>query len=207
MTQDVLAQKLPVQPIKMGIERPSPEEVEAAIRTLIRATGDNPLRGELLNTTRGVQEAYKAYFSGYDMNPEEFLQRTFDETDGYDEPVTLRDIAFTSHCECHMLPFSGVVHISYLPTDRVVGISKLARLVDVFARRLQNQRSMTEQIANTLDSVLSPDGVGVIVQAQHACLSLKGEKHAGSEVITSCKLGTYQNDLGGPNHELWSVVD
>jgi GTP cyclohydrolase IA len=176
------------------LARPSRAEVEEAIGTLIRWAGDDPGREGLINTPERVTRAYEDYFAGYEIDPANLLKRTFEEVDGYDEMVLLRDIRFTSHCEHHMLPIIGSAHIAYLPTNRVVGISKLARLVDAYACRLQIQERLTAQIANTLDKVLKPVGVAVVIEASHACMTTRGIKKPDSTMITSRMLGEFQNN-------------
>src|SRR5207302_4596563 len=160
------------QPVQ--VRRPSREEALEAVRTLIRWAGDDPEREGLLGTPDRVVRAYAEFFSGYDEDPVALLQRTFEEMDGYDEIVMLKDIRFESHCEHHIAPIIGKVHIAYLPNNRVVGISKLARLVEVYAKRLQIQEKMTAQIANTLDEVLTPKGVAVVIEAAHQCMTKRG---------------------------------
>src|ERR1700745_2533576 len=157
-----------------ALNRPSRAEAEAAVRTLIRWAGDDPDREGLAATPARVARAYEEWFGGYAEDPKAFLQRTFEEVDGYDEIVVLRDIRFESHCEHHMAPIIGKVHIGYLPSKRVVGISKLARLVDVYAKRLQIQEKMTAQIANTLDEVLQPKGVAVVIEHAHQYMHTRG---------------------------------
>ena len=176
------------------IERPSQEEAESAIRTLIRWAGDNPEREGLLGTPDRVARAYKEHFAGYADDPVEYLQRTFEEVAGYDEMVVLRDIRFESHCEHHMLPFIGHAHIAYLPNNRVVGISKLARLVEVYAKRLQIQEKMTAQIATSLNEVLAPKGVGVVIEATHQCMTTRGVRKPGVSMVTSHMLGAFRNE-------------
>ena len=173
-------------------DRPSRAEAESAVRTLIRWAGDDPEREGLLGTPSRVARAYEEWFGGYDEDPSEYLKRTFEEVAGYDEIVLLRDVRFTSHCEHHMAPIIGRVHIGYLPRDRVVGISKLARLVDVYAKRLQVQEKMTAEIANCLNSVLKPYGVGVVVEAAHECMTTRGVHKPGVTMVTSCLLGSFR---------------
>jgi len=174
--------------------RPSRADAEAAVRTLIEWAGDDPTREGLKGTPRRVTRAFEEYFSGYDTDPVELLQRTFEETDGYDEMVVLRDIRFESHCEHHIAPIIGKAHVAYLPQKRVVGISKLARLVEVYAKRLQIQEKMTAQIANTLDEVLQPKGVAVIIEAAHQCMTTRGVHKAGVAMVTSRMLGAFRTD-------------
>ena len=173
--------------------RPTREEAEAAVRTLIRWAGDDPDREGLLATPGRVVRAYEEWFAGYKDDPRDYLKRTFDETGGYDEVVVLRDIRFESHCEHHMAPVIGRVHIGYLPRNRVVGISKLARLVDVYARRLQIQEKMTAEIAACLDSVLKPHGVAVVTEATHQCMTTRGVHKTGVTMVTSRMLGVFRD--------------
>jgi GTP cyclohydrolase IA len=174
--------------------RPSRDEAMEAVRTLIRWAGDNPEREGLLGTPDRVVRAYAEFFSGYNEDPVALLQRTFEEMDGYDEIVMLKDIRFESHCEHHIAPIIGKVHIAYLPNNRVVGISKLARLVDVYAKRLQIQEKMTAQIANTLDEVLQPKGVAVVIEAAHQCMTTRGTHKPGVNMVTSRMLGVFRTD-------------
>jgi GTP cyclohydrolase IA len=175
-------------------QRPTRAETEDAVRTLIRWAGDDPDREGLVSTPRRVARAYEDWFSGYREDPKEFLARTFEETSGYDEMVLLRDIAFESHCEHHLAPIIGRVHIGYLPRNRVVGISKLARLVDVFARRLQIQEKMTAEIAACLSGVLKPLGVAVVVEAVHECMTTRGVHKSEVAMVTSKMLGVFRNN-------------
>jgi len=174
--------------------RPSQAEVEAAVRVLIRWAGDDPEREGLIGTPERIARAYREFFSGYDEDPAALLQRTFEAIDGYDEIVVLKDIRFESHCEHHLAPFIGKVHIAYLPNSRVVGISKLARLVDVYAKRLQIQEKMTSQIANTVDGILQPKGVAVIIEAAHQCMTTRGTHKPGVSMVTSRMLGIFRTD-------------
>jgi GTP cyclohydrolase IA len=174
--------------------RPSREEAEAAVRTLIRWAGDDPDREGLLATPARVVRAYEEWFSGYNDEPREYLKRTFEETGGYDEVVVLRDIRFESHCEHHLAPVIGRVHIGYLPRNRVVGISKLARLVDVFARRLQIQEKMTAEIASCLDAVLKPHGVAVVAEGTHQCMTTRGVHKSGVTMVTSRMVGVFRTN-------------
>ncbi len=177
-----------------GFAQPTQSEAEEAVRTLIRWAGDDPEREGLIATPERVVRAYREYFSGYEEDPLALLQRTFEETDGYDEIVTLKDIRFESHCEHHLAPIIGKVHIAYLPRHRVVGISKLPRLVEVYARRLQIQEKMTVQIANTIDEVLRPKGVAVIIEAAHQCMTTRGVHKPGVVMVTSHMLGAFRDD-------------
>jgi GTP cyclohydrolase I len=175
-------------------ERPDRAAAEAAVRTLLRWAGDDPLREGLAGTPERVVRAYEEFFAGYGQDPVEILQRTFEETGGYDEMVLLRDIRFESHCEHHMAPIIGVAHVAYLPKTRVVGISKLARIVEVYARRLQIQEKMTAQIANTIDAVLQPHGVAVVIEATHQCMTTRGVHKPGTSMVTSRMLGVFRDD-------------
>jgi GTP cyclohydrolase IA len=185
-------QSRPARPA--AVTRPSRAEAEEAIRTLIRWAGDDPEREGLRGTPDRVVRAYREFFSGYDEDPVALLQRMFEETDGYDEIVVLKDIRFESHCEHHIAPIIGKVHVAYLPNNRVVGISKLARLVDVYAKRLQIQEKMTSQIANTLDEVLQPKGVAVVIEAAHQCMTTRGVHKPGVTMVTSRMLGAFRED-------------
>jgi GTP cyclohydrolase I len=174
-----------------GVER---WDAEAAVRTLLRWAGEDPAREGLLDTPRRVVEAYTDWFSGYAVDPREYLSRTFEEMGGYDEMVVLRDIEFESHCEHHMAPIIGRAHVGYLPTGKVVGISKLARVVEVFARRFQVQEKMTSEIAGCINDVLQPAGVGVVIEAVHECMTTRGIHKRGVSMITSKMLGTFRTD-------------
>ena len=175
-------------------DRPSVEEAEAAVRTLIRWAGDDPGREGLQDTPGRVTRSYREMFAGYEVDPREYLERTFEEVGGYDQMVLLRDIRFVSFCEHHMLPVIGRAHVGYLPTNRVVGISKLARVVRGFARRLQIQEKMTAEIAGAINEVLKPQGVGVLIEAEHSCMTLRGVNSPGSTLTTSALLGAIRND-------------
>jgi GTP cyclohydrolase IA len=174
-------------------ERPSRDDAEQAVRTLIRWAGDDPAREGLIDTPDRVVRAYREWFAGYEEDPEDLLQRTFEETGGYDEIVVLRDIRFTSHCEHHMAPIFGRAHVGYLPHHRVVGLSKLARLINVYAKRLQIQERMTVEIADALDRTLQPFGVGVVIEAMHACMSTRGVNQHDSMMVTSRMLGAFRD--------------
>ncbi len=176
-----------------ALVKPSREEAEAAVRTLIRWAGDDPDREGLLATPARVVRAYEEWFSGYAAEPREYLKRTFEETGGYDEVVVLRDIRFESHCEHHMAPIIGRIHIGYIPRNRVVGISKLARLVEVYARRLQIQEKLTAEIASCLDAVLKPHGVAVVTEATHQCMTTRGVHKTGVTMVTSRMLGVFRD--------------
>ncbi len=173
----------------IAVERPSIEEAREAVRTLLRWTGDDPEREGLIDTPDRVVRAYQEWFSGYDEDPVEILQRTFEETDGYDEMVVMRDIRLESFCEHHISPIIGWVHVGYLPDKRVVGISKLARLVEIYGRRLQVQEKLTAQIANAIHEVLKPKGVACVVQAAHQCMTTRGVHKTGATLVTSRMLG------------------
>ncbi|MGQ3028435.1 MAG: GTP cyclohydrolase I FolE [Ferrovibrionaceae bacterium] len=175
-------------------DRPSRAEAVAAVRTLIRWAGDNPDREGLVGTPDRVVRSYEEFFSGYDEDPAQMLERTFEETDGYDEMVILRDIRLESHCEHHMVPIIGRLHIAYLPNRRVVGISKLARVAEIYARRLQIQEKLTAQIANTIQTVLQPRGVAVVVEAQHQCMTTRGVHKPGVSMVTSRMLGVFRDN-------------
>jgi GTP cyclohydrolase I len=177
-----------------ALEKPSREEAEAAVRTLIRWAGDDPDREGLRATPSRVVRAYEEWFAGYNDDPNAYLKRTFHETGGYDEVVVLRDIRFESHCEHHMAPVIGRVHIGYLPRNRVIGISKLARLVEVYARRLQIQEKMTAEIAACLDSVLKPHGVAVVAEGTHQCMTTRGIHKPGVTMVTSRMLGVFRDN-------------
>src|SRR5436190_22985574 len=172
--------------------RPSRAEAEAAVRTLIRWAGEDPDREGLAATPARVGRAYEEWFAGYAEDPKALLRRTFEEVGGYDEVVVLRDISFESHCEHHMAPIVGRVHVGYLPRNRVVGISKLARLVEAYAKRLQIQERFTAQIANTLNEVLKPHGVAVVVQATHGCMTTRGVRKSAASLVTSRMLGVFR---------------
>jgi GTP cyclohydrolase IA len=176
------------------VVKPTREEAMDAVRTLLRWAGDNPAREGLLDTPKRVVKAYEELFKGYDENPEEILNKVFKEVDGYDDMVLVRDIPFYSHCEHHMVPFVGKAHIAYYPSDGVVGLSKLARLVDVYGRRLQTQETMTAQIINAMNNALQPRGVAVLVEAEHMCMSMRGVQKHGSSTITTQFSGIFRDD-------------
>ena len=176
------------------VDRPSEDEAMEAVRTLLRWAGDDPDREGLLDTPGRVIRAYREWFAGYDQDPVDLLQRTFEEVEGYDEMVVLRDIRFESYCEHHMAPIIGKAHVGYIPSDRVVGISKLARLVNVFAKRLQVQEKMTSQVANVLMEVLRPRGVAVVMEGEHHCMSTRGVHRHGVSMVTSTMLGLFRKD-------------
>jgi len=169
-------------------------DAEAAVRTLLLWAGDNPDREGLRGTPERVVRAFAEFFAGYGVDPVELLQRTFEEVDGYDEMVVLKNIRFESYCEHHMVPILGKAHVAYLPQHRVVGISKLARVVEVYAKRLQIQEKMTAQIANTLDAVLQPQGVAVVLEAEHQCMTTRGIHKLGVSLVTSRMLGAFRTD-------------
>ena len=173
---------------------PTQSEAEAAVRTLIEWAGDDPDREGLLDTPGRVVRAYKELFAGYDADPRDYLKRTFDEVGGYDELVILKDIRVVSFCEHHMLPFLGKAHVGYLPRNRVVGISKLARVVHGFARRLQIQEKLTAEIANAIQEILKPRGVGVVIESEHSCMTMRGVNTPGSRLTTSSLLGVVRDD-------------
>ena len=176
------------------VARPNQTDAEEAVRTLIRWAGDDPAREGLRETPARVARAYKEFFRGYGVDPVGVLKRTFEETDGYDEMIVLKDMRFESHCEHHMAPIIGRAHIAYLPSNRVVGISKLARLLDVYAKRLQIQEKLTAQIANTLNEVLQPRGVAVVIDASHQCMTTRGVHKPGTSMVTSRMLGAFRTD-------------
>lgn len=197
--------KSDVVSLATGLARPTREDAEAAVRTLIRWAGDNPEREGLLGTPDRVVRSYEEFFAGYDMDPREMLQRTFEEVEGYDEVVALRDIRLESHCEHHMVPIVGKVHIGYLPDKRVVGISKLARVVDAYAHRLQIQEKLTAQIANTLQEVLQPRGVAVVIEAAHECMTTRGVHKSDVTMVTSRMLGAFR-DNGETRREFLTMI-
>jgi GTP cyclohydrolase I len=173
--------------------RPSQDEVEAAVSVLLRWTGDDPQREGLLDTPKRVAKAYREMFSGYDQDPADELGRTFEEVEGYDDMVLVRDITFHSHCEHHMVPIIGKAHVAYLPDGKVVGLSKIARTVDIFAHRLQTQEAMTAQIAHVIQDVLQPRGVAVLIEAEHMCMAMRGIRKQGSTTLTTTFTGTFKD--------------
>lgn len=175
-------------------KKPTRAEVESAIKTIIRWAGDDPARDGLKETPARVARAYQEFFKGYSDNPEAILQKTFEEIEGYDEMIVLRGIRFESHCEHHMAPIVGRAWVAYIPKGRVVGISKLARVVDAFAKRLQIQEKMTAQIANAIDTVLQPEGVGVVIKAEHHCMTTRGVHKHGTDMVTSRMLGAFRDN-------------
>lgn len=187
--------------------KPSRAEVEEAVRTILRWAGEDPARDGLIETPKRVVKAYSEYFTGYDMDPQEILSKTFEEIEGYDEMISLRGIRFESHCEHHMAPIVGRAWVAYIPKGRVVGISKLARVVDAFAKRLQIQEKMTAQIANTVDAVLQPDGVGVVIKAEHHCMTTRGVHKHGTDMVTSRMLGVFRDNAMTRQEFLAMVTD
>jgi GTP cyclohydrolase I len=182
------------EPRKFNVNRPSREEAEEAVRTLLRWAGDNPSREGLLDTPKRVVKAYEDWFSGYQEDPEEYLKRTFEEVEGYDDMIVLKDIRFESHCEHHLAPIIGKVHVGYLPNNKVVGISKLARVVDTFARRFQVQETMNAQIADCIQRVLEPKGVAVVIEATHQCMTTRGVHKPGVTMVTSTVHGAFRTN-------------
>ena len=181
-------------PPRADASRPTREEAEAAVRTLLQWAGDDPTREGLIDTPSRVVRSYEEFFAGYEVDPVGLLERTFEETDGYDEIVLLRDIRLESHCEHHMVPIIGRAHVAYLPHRRVVGISKLARVVEAYAKRLQIQEKLTAQIANTIQQVLQPRGVAVVIEAAHQCMTTRGIHKPGVTMVTSKMLGAFRDD-------------
>jgi len=179
---------------KFLVRKPTQEEAEAAVRTLLLWAGDDPSREGLAETPQRVVKAYKELYRGYDEDPHDILDRVFEEVDGYQDMVLVRDIPFYSHCEHHMVPFVGKAHIGYYPSKGVVGLSKLARIVDVYARRLQTQETMTAQIADVIEEVLEPRGVAILVEAEHMCMSMRGVQKQGSSTMTSQYRGVFRDD-------------
>jgi GTP cyclohydrolase I len=186
-------------------ERPSRDEAQRAVETLIRWAGDDPLREGLAGTPERVVKSFEEFFEGYAVDPLDLLERTFEEVEGYDEMVLLRDIRFESHCEHHMAPIIGRAHVAYMPDNRVVGISKLARVVEAYARRLQIQEKMTAQIANTINEVLNPKGVAVVIEATHHCMTTRGVHKPGTSMVTSRMLGMFRTNAS-TRREFLSLV-
>ncbi len=186
-------------------DRPSRDEALKAVETLIRWAGDDPAREGLAGTPDRVVRSYDEFFAGYRDDPVTILERTFEEVEGYDEMVVLRNIRFESHCEHHMAPIIGVAHVGYLPNKRVVGISKLARIVETYAKRLQIQEKMTAQIANAIDEVLRPQGVGVVIKAAHQCMTTRGVHKPGVDMVTSRMLGSFRKDAS-TRREFMSIL-
>jgi GTP cyclohydrolase I len=194
-----------LEPKEAAKRRPSRAEAEAAVRTLILWAGDDPDREGLRATPERVVRSYEEFFAGYGLDPEEILARTFEETEGYDDMVVLRDIRFESYCEHHMVPVIGTAHIGYLPRNRVVGISKLARIIEIFSKRLQIQEKMTAQIASTIDRVLRPQGVAVVIQAEHQCMTTRGIHKPGVSMVTSQMIGVFR-DNEATRKEFLSII-
>ena len=193
-SMDAIVKKFPQALDAESADRPSVEEVEAAVRTLLRWTGENPRREGLIDTPRRVAKAFREMFNGYGRSAEDELGRTFEEVAGYDDLVIIRDIPFFSHCEHHMVPIIGRAHVGYLPDGKVVGLSKIARVVDIFAHRLQTQEALTAQIANTIQSVLAPRGVAVLIEAEHMCMAMRGIRKQGTTTLTSRFTGLLHDD-------------
>jgi GTP cyclohydrolase I len=185
---------------------PTREEAEAAVRTLLRWAGDDPARDGLIETPKRVVKAFEEYFRGYQDDPEAILQKTFEETEGYDEMIVLRGIRFESHCEHHLAPIIGRAWVGYIPNGRVVGISKLARVVEVYAKRLQIQEKMTAQIANAIENALNPQGVAVVIKAEHHCMTTRGIHKPGTDMVTSRMLGIFR-DRAITRQEFLSMID
>jgi len=179
---------------KFLVRKPTQEEAEAAVRTLLLWAGDDPSREGLVETPQRVAKAYKELYSGYAEDPHDILDRVFEEVDGYQDMVLVRDIPFFSHCEHHMVPFIGKAHIGYYPSKGVVGLSKLARIVDVYARRLQTQETMTAQIADVIEEALEPRGIAILVEAEHMCMSMRGVQKQGSSTLTTQYRGIFRDD-------------
>ena len=176
------------------MSKPTREQAEKAVKTLIEWAGDDPTREGLVETPKRVAKAYEQFFEGYDLDPEEILRKTFEEVEGYDEMVIVKDIRLESHCEHHIVPILGKAHIGYIPNNRVVGISKLARIVDVFGKRLQTQETMTSQIANVIQKVLDPKGVAVVIDASHQCMTTRGVHKPESSTVTKKMIGIFKED-------------
>ncbi len=189
-----LAKNLAAQNSRVSVSRPSQKQAEEAVRTLIAWAGDNPNREGLLETPKRVVTAYREFFAGYDANPDEILGKTFEEVEGYDDIVLLKNMRMESHCEHHMVPFIGEAHIAYIPNKKVVGISKIARLLDVFSKRLQTQETMTAQIADTINEVLKPKGVAVLIDAKHQCMTTRGIHKINTSTITKTMIGNFKSD-------------
>ena len=174
--------------------KPTKEEAKEAVKTLIKWAGDDPTREGLLETPNRVAKSYQDFFSGYNEDPREILSKKFREVEGYDEMIVLKDIRLESHCEHHMVPFIGKAHVGYLPNNKIVGLSKLARVVELFSKRLQIQEKLTAQIANTIDEILKPKGVGVIIEASHLCIATRGVRKETSRMVTSRMLGLFRDN-------------
>lgn len=177
-----------------AMPKPTQAEAEAAVRVLLEWAGDDPKREGLAETPKRVAKAYRELFAGYDEDPRDYLEKTFEQVGGYDNLVVLRDIRVVSFCEHHMLPFLGRAHVGYLPTDRVVGISKLSRVVNAFSRRLQIQEKLTAEIAEAINDILKPQGVGVMIEAEHSCMTMRGVNTPGSNLVTSRLMGVVRDD-------------
>ena len=189
MKQNIVAKKE-----SSNNHKPSREEAKEAVKTMLAWAGDNPNREGLIETPERVVSAYEEFFAGYDMDPDAILDKTFEEVAGYDEMVIVKDVRLESHCEHHMVPFIGIAHVAYIPHKRVVGISKLARIVDVYAKRLQTQETMTAQIADTIQRVLEPRGVAVVIDAEHQCMTTRGVHKSETSTVTSRMLGIFRTD-------------
>jgi GTP cyclohydrolase I len=205
MNTNVRAQQIGKDLKRVAADRPDRADVEDAFRTIIRWAGDDPAREGLIETPARVARAFEEYFSGYGQDPALILQKTFEEIEGYDEMIVLRAIRFESHCEHHMAPIIGRAWVAYVPNGRVVGISKLARVVEAYAKRLQIQEKMTAQIANTIRDVLKPQGVGVIIKATHHCMTTRGVRQPGAELVTSRMLGCFR-DHAPTRQEFLAIV-
>ena len=188
----IVTKKILKDALKQKVSR---KEAEEAVKTLIKWAGDNPNREGLKETPKRVINAYEEFFSGYHESPEETLSKTFEDVNGYEDLVMLKDIAFNSHCEHHMVPIEGKVHLAYIPTDKVVGISKLARTVDIFAKRLQTQETMTQQIADCINNSLKPKGVAVYIEAFHQCMTTRGVMKPNVSTITNCFIGDFKKKI------------
>jgi len=188
------------------MSKPTREQAEKAVKTLIEWAGDDPTREGLVETPKRVAKAYEQFFEGYDLDPEEILRKTFEEVEGYDEMVIVKDIRLESHCEHHIVPILGKAHIGYIPNNRVVGISKLARIVDVFGKRLQTQETMTSQIANVIQKVLDPKGVAVVIDASHQCMTTRGVHKPESSTVTSAMKGIFKENAVTRNEFLSFVT-
>ena len=206
MTSNVRAVDLSRDTEPFKVSRPKRADVEAAFRTIIQWAGDDPNRPGLIETPARVARAFQEFFSGYSQDPAVILQRTFEETEGYDELIVLRGIGFESHCEHHLAPIIGKAWVAYVPSGRVVGISKLARVVEAYSKRLQIQEKMTAQIANTIDEVLNPKGVGVVLKATHHCMTTRGVYKPDTDLVTSRMLGCFR-DNALTRQEFLSMID
>jgi len=193
-TRDPFMSQSKSRPLAAVPTRPSREEAEKAVRTLLEWAGDDPTREGLRDTPARGARAFEDWFSGYEQDPEEYMRRTFEEVEGYDNMIVLRDIRFESHCEHHLAPIIGKAHVGYLPNNKVGGISKLARVVEAYARRLQVQEKMNAQIANTIQKVLEPKGVAVVIEASHQCMTTRGVHKSGVSMVTSTMLGEFRNN-------------